>query len=167
MENEEVYKQLDVFAKDIIRQSRANMTRRKLGSGGALYDSISSNVEVFKNSIAVEILMEHYGKFVDQGVSGNERKFNTPFSFRDKMPPPSVFNKWILQKKIAPRDEKGKFVKRRSMQFAIAKSIQKRGIKPTKFFSDAVESALSRLPDTIAEAYALDLEFFVKQNLGN
>lgn len=164
---EQTLMQLDKIAKDIIKQSRANLTRRKITAQGQLYRSLKSNVEVFKNSIAIEILMEHYGKYVDQGVSGTERRFDTPFSYRDKMPPASVFNSWIVKRGIAPRNERGEFLSRRSLQFAIAKTVYKRGIRPTRFYTDAIESAMKRIPDQIAEAYALDLEFFIKQNLQN
>lgn len=164
---EQTLLQLDKIAKDIIKQSRANLTRRKITAQGQLYRSLQYNVEVFKNSIAIDILMEHYGKFVDQGVSGTERRFDTPFSYRDKMPPISVFNSWIIKRGIAPRNDKGQFLSRRSLQFAIAKSVFKRGLRPTRFYTDAVESAMKRIPDEIAEAYALDLEFFIKQNLQN
>lgn len=167
MDREQTLLQLDKIAKDIIKQSRANLTRSKITAQGKLYRSLQSNLQVFKNSIAIEILMEHYGNYVDQGVSGTERKFDTPFSYRDKMPPVSVFSSWMVKRGIAPRNEKGHFLSRRSMQFAIAKSIQKRGLRPTRFYTNAVESAMKRIPDEIAEAYALDLEFFIKQNLQN
>lgn len=166
-DREKTLLQIDKIAKDIIKQSRANLTRRKITAQGQLYRSLQYNVEVFKNSIAIDILMEHYGKFVDQGVSGTERRFDTPFSYRDKMPPISVFNSWIIKRGIAPRNDKGQFLSRRSLQFAIAKSVFKRGLRPTRFYTDAVESAMKRIPDEIAEAYALDLEFFIKQNLQN
>lgn len=167
MNREQTLLQLDKIAKDIIKQSRANLTRRKITAQGQLYRSLQSNVQVFQNSIAIEVLMEHYGKYVDQGVSGTERRFDTPFSYRDKMPPVSVFSSWIVKRGIAPRNERGEFLSRRSLQFAIAKTVYKRGIRPTRFYTDAVESAMKRIPDEIAEAYALDLEFFIKQNLQN
>lgn len=167
MNREQTLLQLDKIAKDIIKQSRANLTRRKITAQGQLYRSLQSNVQVFQNSIAIEILMEHYGKYIDQGVSGTERRFDTPFSYRDKMPPVSVFSSWIIKRGIAPRNERGEFLSRRSLQFAIAKTVFKRGIRPTRFYTDAVESAMKRIPDEIAEAYALDLEFFIKQNLQN
>jgi len=36
------------------------------------------------------------------------------------------------------------------------------GIKPTKFFTDPFEKEFKELPDEVVEAYALDIENFMK-----
>jgi hypothetical protein len=47
------------------------------------------------NSIGIYFEMLPYGNFQDKGVSGTQRKFETPYSYKSKMPPPSAFDKWI------------------------------------------------------------------------
>ena len=83
------------------------------------------------------------------------------------MPPANVFSKWIIKKEIAPRDKKGQFKSRRSMQFAIAKSIFNTGLKTTKFYSLPFERAFKRLPDEILTAYGLDIDRFLESALKN
>ena len=86
--------------------------------------------------------MADYGKFQDRGVSGTERKYNTPYSYTTKMPPPKAFDKWVVRKGIAPRGKGGKFASREGIKFAIARSSYKKGIKPSMFFTKPFELTL-------------------------
>ena len=97
--------ELNRFAKYVISQSRANLTRGKKNSSKDLYNSLDSEVKVSKNSFELSFLMEDYGLFQDKGVSGVKKKYNTPYSYTSKMPPPSKMDKWIVKKGIAPRDK--------------------------------------------------------------
>lgn len=152
---------LENFSKYVVQQSRTNLTKGGKNSSKKLYDSLGYDLNVSKNSLSVDFKMEDYGKFQDSGVSGKIRKFNTPFSYKDKMPPTRAFDKWIVKKGIAPRS-KGKFLSRESIKFAIAKSVFLNGIKPSKFFTKAVDNGFERLPDDIIIAYGLDVEYFLK-----
>ena len=51
------------------------------------------------------------------------------------MPPPSAFDKWSIRKGIAPRDKKGRFINRRSLNFLIARKVFNEGIQPSLFFT--------------------------------
>jgi len=102
--------------------------------------------------------MEEYGAYQDEGVSGKKRKFDTPFSFKSKMPPPSSLDKWSVRKGIAPRDKKGRFIPRQSLNFLIARSIFMYGIKPSMFFTKPFEKAFKNLPPELTEAFAIDIE---------
>ncbi len=98
-----------------------------------------------------------YGEFQDKGVSGKFKKYNTPFSYRDKMPSTKSLDKWIVRKGIAPRDDKGRLMNRQSLKFAIANSIFKNGIKPSLFFTKPFEKGYKTLPNELIEAYGLDI----------
>ena len=137
--------ELNRFAKYVISQSRANLTRGKKNSSKDLYNSLDSEVKVSKNSFELSFLMEDYGVFQDKGVSGVKKKYNTPYSYTSKMPPPSKMDKWIVKKGIAPRDKSGKFISRKSLQFMIARSIYNNGIKPSLFFTKPFEKAFKGL----------------------
>jgi hypothetical protein len=150
------------FSNYVVKQSRTNLTKGGKNSSKKLYDSIGYDLNVSKNSLSLDFKMEDYGKFQDQGVSGKIRKFNTPFSYKDKMPPTRAFDKWIVKKGIAPRS-KGKFISRESLKFAIARSVFLNGIKPSKFFTKPIEQGFQRLPDDVVQAYGLDVEYFLKQ----
>ncbi len=67
-------------------------------------------------------------------------------------------DKWIVQKGIAPRDKKGKFMSRKTLKFLMARSIYLSGIKPTLFFTKPFEKYFKRLPDELVEKYGLDME---------
>jgi hypothetical protein len=112
--------------------------------------------------------MEEYGFYQDKGVSGKKRKFNTPFSYKSKMPPPSAFDKWTIRRGIAPRNVKGQFQSRKGLNFAIARSIFEKGIKPSLFFTKPFEAGFKKLPDNLVESYGLDVvdlfDSIMKQN---
>ena len=160
-----VEKELKNFAKYVISQSRANLTRSKKNSSKKLYDSLDYDLTVSKNSFGLEFVMEDYGIFQDVGVSGVKKKYNTPYSYTDKMPPPSKMDKWIVKKGIAPKDENGKFIKRKSLQFMIARSIYNNGIKPSLFFTKPFKKAFKNLDKDIVKAFRLDVEAILKTSV--
>ena len=162
-----VNEELNRFAKYVISQSRANLTRGKKNSSRALYDSLDSNVKVSKNSFELSFLMEDYGIFQDKGVSGVKKKYNTKFAYTNKMPPPSKMDKWIVKKGIAPRDKNGKFISRKSLQFMIARSIFNNGIKPSLFFTKPFEKAFKNIDKDLVKAYKLDIETLIKNSVNN
>tara|TARA_R110000803_G_scaffold41926_1_gene90005 strand:+ start:12 stop:515 length:504 start_codon:yes stop_codon:yes gene_type:complete len=159
--------ELNRFAKYVISQSRANLTRQKKNSSKALYDSLDSNVKVSKNSFELTFLMEDYGVFQDKGVSGVKKKYNTKYSYTTKMPPPSKMDKWIVKKGIAPRDKSGKFISRKSLQFMIARSIFNNGIKPSLFFTKPFEKAFKNIDKDLLKAYKLDVEKLLETSINN
>ena len=159
MQLKETRDALNSFAKYVIQQSRTNLTKGKKNASKELYNSLDSNIVVSKNSFQLEFLMEDYGVFQDKGVSGTEKKYNTPFKYTNKRPPASAFSNWVVRKGLkGTRDSKGRFVSRKGLQFAIANSIYKKGIKPSLFFTKPFEKAFSNLPEDIVKAYALDVE---------
>ena len=159
--------ELNRFAKYVISQSRANLTRGKKNSSKDLYNSLDSEVKVSKNSFELSFLMEEYGVFQDKGVSGVKKKYSTPYAYTTKMPPPSKMDKWIVKKGIAPRDKNGKFISRKSLQFMIARSIFNNGIKPSLFFTKPFEKAFKGLNKDLIEAYKLDVEQLMKNTINN
>jgi|LakMenEpi03Aug12_release.lakeMendotaPanAssembly.Ray.scaffolds.fasta_scaffold562275_2 hypothetical protein len=112
---------------------------------------------VINDDNTIEILMANYGKYLDKGVSGTERKFNTPYSYTNRMPPASVFDKWIVRKGIAPRNGRGQFQSRKGLQFAIARSIYKNGIRPTLFISIDFDAKMNQFANILANSVADDL----------
>lgn len=174
----ETLKALQKFRDLVVSEAKANL--RKLGkdSSGKLSNSIKGEVKEMPNSIGVYFEMEPYGNFQDKGVSGVRQKFDTPYSYKTKMPPPSKLDKWIIKKGIAPRS-KGKFTGRsvsavgfkRSIQFLIARSIFYNGIKPSLFFTRPFQAAYKTLPDALIDKYGLDAEQLLNeildQNLKN
>lgn len=151
-------KALEKFRDLVVAEAKANLQRLGKNSSGKLSNSIKGEVKEMPNSIGIYFEMEPYGNFQDKGVSGTERKFDTPYSYTTKMPPPSKLDKWIVKKGIAPRNVTGQFQSRKGIQFAIARSIFKYGIRPSLFFTKPFEAAYKTLPDTLIDKYGLDAE---------
>lgn len=153
---------LNKFAKYVIQQSRTNLTKNKKNSTKALYNSLDFKYKTVNGGIGIQFLMDEYGIYQDKGVSGKKKKYNTPFSYKDKMPPSSAFDKWSVRKGIAPRDKSGKFIPRKSINFLIAKSIFNKGIKPSLFFTKPFEKAYKDLPKDLVKGFINDIEITIE-----
>ena len=149
---------LNKFAKYVIQQSRTNLTKGKKNSSKALYNSLGYNIKETSNGVNIEFLMDEYGAYQDKGVSGKKKKYNTPFSYKDKMPPSSALDKWTVRKGIAPRDKSGKFIPRKTINYLIARSIFNKGIKPSLFFTKPFEKGFQNLPPELIKGFINDIE---------
>jgi hypothetical protein len=155
MQQSELQNELNKFRDYVVSQAKSNLTRQGKNSSKSLYNSIKGNVKANPNSFEMDFSMEEYGFYQDKGVSGIKKKYNTDFKYTNKMPPAKAFDKWVVRKGLAPR-EKGKFKNRKSLSFAIARSVYYNGIKPSLFFTKPFEKAIKRLPEDLVEAFGLD-----------
>lgn len=163
MDLKETNNALNKFAKYVIQQSRSNLTRGNKNYKKSLYDSLKSDINVSANSFSLSFIMNEYGVYQDKGVSGTEQKYNTPFSYRQKMPPIKPIADWAKFRNIRLRNAKGQFAKGnyKTIGYILADSIKKKGIKPSLFFTKPFEKAFNNLPDQLVKAYALDLDEFI------
>ncbi len=157
--------ELNKFAKYVIQQSRSNLSKGKKNVSKELYNSLGYEISQSGSTMSLGFDMADYGKFQDRGVSGTEKKYNTPYKYTNKMPPAKAFDKWTVRKGIAPRGKGGKFKKREGLNYAIAKSIYKKGIRPSMFFTKPFAAAFKRLPDELVEAYAIGIEKQIQVNI--
>lgn len=155
---EQTQKALDRFRLHVVKESKKNLTNKQKNASKGLYNSIKGEVKASPNSIQLEFIMNQYGTFQDKGVSGKEKKYNTPFSFKSKRPPSKPFEKWAKQKGIKPRGANGRFISYKSLGYLIARSIYRKGIKPSLFFTKPFESAFKNLPEEMIKAFALDVD---------
>jgi hypothetical protein len=160
---------LNKFAKRVIQQSRTRLTKGKKNASKDLYNSLRYDLTTSAAAFILNFFMEEYGIYQDRGVSGKKRKYNTPFSYKDKMPPPKALDKWMVRRNIkGTRDAQGRFIKRKSLQYLLARSIYNKGIKPSNFFTKSFEQAFDKLPEDVVKAYRLDLEEFLRSStIGN
>jgi len=156
----EFKKALEKYAKFVVKKSRENLEKGgKYGShnkSGALSKSIEYTIKDNK----VSFLSLKYGEFLDQGVKGSKSTYPessaSPFKYTNKRPPSSVFDKWSVKSGIAPRDSKGKFIKRKSLNFIIANSIFRKGIRASMFFTKPFEEALPLFEDDMLDGFIND-----------
>lgn len=164
-----VKQELTYFANEVINRSKSNLTQKKKNVNKTLYNSLNYELKVSqKNNFSLSFLMEDYGTFIDKGVKGRDSSLkapNSPYQYKNKMPPLKALDGWIIKRGLATRDKKGRFTSRESLKFAIAKSIQLKGIETTNFFTKPFENAFKRLPEDIVNAYALEVEDFLKFTL--
>jgi hypothetical protein len=166
---------LDSFGFDVVEGAKRNLVSKNKNSSKALSNSLDYDLKVFKNSFSISFLMEDYGEFIDQGVKGigGKKKDGTswkkkkvssksPFKYKSKRPPASVFSGWTVRRGIAPRNKSGQFTTRKGLQFAIANSVYHTGLETTNFFTQPFEKEFKSLPDELTEAYGLEVEEFLE-----
>lgn len=162
----EVEATLKRFRDYVIQQSRSNLTKSNKNSSKALYNSIDGEVVTEDGFSIIGFTMLDYGHYQDKGVSGKLKKYNTPYSYKSKMPPVKAFDKWTIKKGIAPRNAKGEFQSRKSLQYAIARSVFLNGIKPSLFFTKPFEAGYKKYIDVdLLKAFGQDIETMVDYNL--
>ena len=87
MELQETKKVLNDFAKYVIKQSRANLTRGNKNVSKRLYESLDYNILSDNTGFILQFIMEEYGSYQDQGVSVTKKKYDTPFKYTNKRQP--------------------------------------------------------------------------------
>ena len=146
MDTKNIENYLNSFGKQVVNRSKGNL--QKAGKGGKLEDSISFKVIKEGENYTVQFFMSSYGQYVDKGVSGTQTKrtfkdyksktIKSPYSYKNSkghsQPPSKALDKWVVRKGIAPRDASGKFMKRKTITFLIARSIGRNGIQGISFF---------------------------------
>jgi hypothetical protein len=125
-----------------------NMTRKT----GALYNSINVSFDPATNRMKVNML--DYWRYVNDGRQPG------------KYVPLKPLMAWMKAKGMN-RDTKGRFKKFsiKSVAFAISKSIQKFGIKPTNFYDDSFDVFIEEFnkPGGPATQLGIDLQTFLTQ----
>lgn len=162
----ELEKYLNDFGKDVVKQSRTRLSKAKKNDSKSLYNSLSYDLNVSKNSFSLSFNMEDYGTFIDKGVKGvssSAKAPNSPYKFGTgtgkKGGLTNGIDKWVTRKRIQFKDRKsGKFMSYKSTAFLIRNSIWNKGLETTNFFSKSFDIAFNKLPDTIIEKFALDVD---------
>lgn len=94
---------------------------------GKLYNSINYRVTQKDNDWTLTLLSEDYMKFVDKGVSGTQRRYNTPYSYKTKKPPISVIKQWVRVKGLPEQ-----------AAYPIQNKIFRFGMKPTNVINKSI-----------------------------
>ena len=143
------------WVQDLIKVTKDRLQRSGINASNQLSQSISIvPIDLSDDKLTIGIEMAGYWKFVDLGVKGaksSERASNSPFQYRQKMPPRQMLEQWIAFKAI-PLEGRDKQAANRSLAFLIARSIRDKGVKATRFFSDSLtEDKMKVLTESIAD----------------
>lgn len=116
---------------------------------GRLKESIEAIAKESSKTFSFNIMANDYGLAVDGGTNNK------------KAPPIENIISWIRSKPVRLRDSKGRFVTAKDYQvrgvaYVIARKINRQGIKPTNFISDAIEDSMVKL-NKLGEAVGQDV----------
>jgi hypothetical protein len=121
---------LDEFGKLYVKTLRDELLNNKpfpKRASGRLVNSINYKLINTPQGTNLQLLAENYLTFVDKGVSGTEKKYATPYSYRTKYPPIQEIKRWVRLKGIP--DEAA---------YPIQKKIFRFGMKPTNVINKTI-----------------------------
>lgn len=167
---------LNRFRKQVIDGSRKQLKLQKKNVSGKLARSLDSELNVFPNSFSLSFFMEEYAYYQDRGVKGKTStypeiaRYGTLAKFGSgkgkKGGLTEGIKKWVKNKRFQFQDKKTKrFLSYNSTAFLITRSIWNKGLKPSLFFTKPFEKAFKQLPNDVINAYALEVEDFLKFSL--
>ena len=184
METKSLENFLKSFGRDVVDKAQTNLNKAK--GSTALEQSIRFEVVKTDQGFSTQFYMYDYGTFLDKGVSGNKEKqsfkdykgttASSPYSYTTKHPPTSILEVWIAKKGLkgrkalikhrkedSPKTIKGagQFITNKSFAFAIAKTIQKKGIKSLSFFQTPLGVEYEKLKEGMLTKLKLDIENYL------
>lgn len=179
---------LESFAYDVIDKAKRNLSKKNTSKSLSNSLDYKLKVSGKKDKYTLTFLMEDYGEFIDRGVKGkggdkadgdkgkegdkadgvkwklkrisNKSIFknSSQKGYTNKKPPASAFSDWSIRKGIAPRNEKGQFTSRKSLQFALANYVYYTGIEGSNFITNPFNKEFKELPDEVLEGLSLELD---------
>lgn len=164
------------IGKEVRRRARISLKAQNKVVTGKLYNSIRYEHYVTRDESAVRLDFSfpgaEYGDMVDQGIRGavSSRKApRSPFKFGSGSGPKGglrgSIDKWVVRKGIAPRAAGGQFAARKSMVYAISRSIYRTGIKPSYFFTNAYDRTIKARKSQLTKAVGQDIGNAIAQTL--
>jgi len=144
---------LDELGVDFINELTNQLLAADKKATGQLISSLNYKVVDVLDNLLLTISAEPYLKFIDEGRKPG------------KMPPSQVFFKWIDARGIVFKNNKGKIIKKESTAFLIARSIGKKGIKPTNVIRKTIDKIYSTKTQLLEKAAAKDIEALIQKIL--
>ena len=159
----------------LITEARGNMDKNGNTATGQTASSMKAGpLQTNASKLQVDISIDSTYKFLDQGVKGVEGGTGK-YQFKTKYPNKKMalaILKWVRKRGIATKykaisktERKNQRIKRmikksdnlKGMAYAISTNIKKKGIKPTYFFSKAIEATKKEQKKRFADALKLDI----------
>lgn len=171
------------FAADFITTAQKNLNKNKSISSGAIND-IKMQFTKFGTNYTISLgypksdPASKYFDFVNKGVKGtkNEKADNkTPYKFNPskKSVPVAPIQKWLSYNKLKVVSVKGykklgietkAMNDKRSLAFALARSIHKKGLRSTHYFDNAAKETFGKnFYDVMEYALGKDIQIQIKQ----
>lgn len=136
----ELRKQVEKIGKDLIIELTNELLKADKKASGNLINSLKYEVVEVLGNLMIKLKAQPYLINVDKGRRPG------------KMPPVSPIMKWIDLKKIKPKD-----ISKKQLAFVIAKSIGRKGIKPTNVIQKAKDNIIKAKKEILAKAAQKDV----------
>lgn len=149
MEMVELKKEMDRLGKDYIIELTNQLLSADKKASGNLIRSLKYEVIEVLNNILVKVSAAPYLEVVDKGRRPG------------KMPPTSPIKKWINIRGIKP----GKKQTVDQLAFVIARSISRKGIRPTGVIKKSIDNLLKTKRELLGKAAAKDISNNIKKIL--
>ena len=168
-------KALVALADLIITEARSNLDKGGNVATGETSSSIKAGpLQTNASRMQIDISILKTYKFLNDGVKGVEGG-RGKYQFKNKYPNKKMANalmRWLRVRKIATKykaisktEEKNQRIKsiakesdsQKSLAYAIATNIKKKGIKPTYFFTKAINVAKKEQRRLLSDALKIDI----------
>lgn len=178
------------YANAFIGEAVRNINENGSVSKGTMASDLE--FQVTRNGASYEIAIGYpttspaseYYDFQNKGVNGTKRPQSSPYSFKTAYPSRKMVTEileWMKTANISSRNEDQKQSlsklqsKRKSMAeaqedtaYGIAMSIKRKGIKPTRFFDDAITATFNKdFINVLGKALAADVSLKIIPTNGN
>lgn len=161
---EDVTEVVDLSVSYFIQRIKDKINALNLVDSGRMQDII-----MIRNGDNVEVQAPVYILYHDKGVNGTEVNHSSPYSYTDKMPPVDRIKEWLRRKGNRTRNNAQFFEDGNnntdnieSQAYAIAKSIQKKGITPKNLLDGEIEKLeddlINVIPKMIIKKFELNLQ---------
>lgn len=160
---------LEDFGNEIQTDLRAELVKDKAYVSGDLAEQIEFTSVINGTGFVFSLRLKDYYDYVNQGVSGTDKKRNTPYSYMQSSKIPFYFAKqWMNNKGLfvakgttltSLAGNKYKAGSKDSQAFAMARSWKEKGTEGNHFYDKVVtQTRLDKLSQDLASAAAGDLK---------
>ena len=154
-------KALARYAKELNNAAKKELGTRRIGKNrnyGVATGKLQKSLSIDRRSTSIRFFSPlPYAQFIHWGVNGTKRSYNSMYSYRSKQPPTEAILQWMKDKPVQARDAKGRFAKRKSAAFLIARSIKEKGIYPLRYYITAFDKTFRKAERELTTAMAEDL----------
>ena len=155
MELDNLKAKMNELGRDYIEELTRQLLLADKKATGNLIKSLSYDVVEVLDNVLLRIKASDYLIWVDRGRRPG------------KQPPSDKIKKWVQVRKIQFRNKKGRFMTYDSTAFLIARSIGKKGIKPTYVLKKTIDSIMKTKSEILGKAAAKDIEKDLRKILIN
>ncbi len=163
---------LHEFGEEMITDLRAQLVKDKAYVSGNLAEQIDVTAVVNGQGYLFQLKLKDYYDYVNKGVSGTDKKRNTPYSYMSASKIPFYFAKqWMNNKGLfvakgstitSLAGKQYKAGSKDSQAFAMARSWKQNGIRGNHFYDKVVtEARIDKLRKDLAEAGAKDMSTII------